>query len=71
MLSPSGKLAGTITGAYLDGPWDATVQDDGDTAALFVNNTLIGVDGHSTATVDRGDVVRSRWQQDRRLRCRR
>jgi hypothetical protein len=58
VLSPSGKLAGTIAGSYLDGPWDATVQDNGDTASLFVSNTLIGVSGNSAATVDKGDVVR-------------
>jgi hypothetical protein len=58
VLSPSGKLAGTIAGSYLDGPWDATVQDNGDTATLFVSNTLIGVNANSTTAVDRGDVVR-------------
>ncbi|MBC3840067.1 hypothetical protein GXW82_07305 [Streptacidiphilus sp. 4-A2] len=58
VLSPTGKLAGTIAGSYLDGPWDATVQDNGDTATLFVSNTLIGVSANSTATVDKGDVVR-------------
>jgi hypothetical protein len=58
VLSPTGKLAGTIAGSYLDGPWDATVQDDGDTATLFVSNTLIGVNANSSAAVDKGDVVR-------------
>ena len=60
VLSPTGKLAGTIAGSYLDGPWDAAVQDDGDTATLFVSNTLIGLNGGSSTTtpVDRGDVVR-------------
>jgi hypothetical protein len=59
-LSPDGKLAGAITGSYIDGPWDATVSDHGSTAALFVTNTLIGISAHSsdTADVDQGDVVR-------------
>jgi hypothetical protein len=60
VLSPEGKLAGTISGSYLDGPWDATVKDDGSTAQLFVANTLIGVSGGSSDTkdIDKGDVVR-------------
>ena len=58
VLSPTGKLAGTIAGSYLDGPWDATVQDNGDTATLFVSNTLVGVNANTASTVDQGDVVR-------------
>jgi hypothetical protein len=60
VLSPTGKLAGTIAGSYLDGPWDAAVQDNGDTATLFVSNTLIGINANSSTTtpVDQGDVVR-------------
>jgi hypothetical protein len=58
VLSPAGKLAGTIAGSYIDGPWDAAVADNGTTADLFVTNTLIGVNGKSTAEVDEGDVVR-------------
>jgi len=60
VLSPEGKLAGTISGSYIDGPWDATVKDDGSTAQLFVANTLIGLSGSSSDTlnVDKGDVVR-------------
>jgi hypothetical protein len=60
VLSPTGKLAGTIAGSYLDGPWDAAVQDNGDTATLFVSNTLIGLNADSSTTtpVDQGDVVR-------------
>jgi hypothetical protein len=60
VLSPEGKLAGTIAGSYIDGPWDAAVRDDGSTAQLFVANTLIGLSGSSgdAADVDHGDVVR-------------
>jgi hypothetical protein len=56
-LSPEGKLAGTISGAYLDGPWDETVSDNGTTATLFVANTMFGITPDSTQ-VDKGDVVR-------------
>jgi hypothetical protein len=60
VLSPEGKLAGTIAGSYLDGPWDETVKDNGSTAMLFVTNTLIGITPASsdTTTVDKGNVVR-------------
>jgi hypothetical protein len=60
VLSPEGKLVSTISGSYLDGPWDAAVKDDGSTAQLFVSNTLIGISGSSSDTtdVDKGDVVR-------------
>jgi hypothetical protein len=60
VLSPEGKLAGTIAGSYLDGPWDETVKDNGSTATLFVTNTLIGITASSSdaTTVDKGNVVR-------------
>jgi hypothetical protein len=58
VLSSTGRLAGTITGSYLDGPWDETVKDDGATATLFVTNTLFGIHGVGTTSTDRGDVVR-------------
>jgi len=60
VLSPEGKVVKTISGSYLDGPWDAAVKDDGSTAELFVANTLIGLSGSSSDSkdVDQGDVVR-------------
>ena len=58
VLSPSGRLAETIAEPYLDGPWDATVQDDGASATLFVSNTLVGLTSSSAGQVQRGDVVR-------------
>jgi hypothetical protein len=60
VLSAAGRLAGTISGPYLDGPWDAAVKDDGATATLFVTNTLFGITHTSpdTVLVHRGDVVR-------------
>jgi hypothetical protein len=65
VLSPAGKLAGTIAGSYLDGPWDATVQDHGAAATLFVTNTLNGITASSPASaqVDQGDVVRLSLRQ--------
>jgi sugar lactone lactonase YvrE len=58
VVSPEGKLAETLTGAYLDGPWDAAVKDDGDSATLFVANTLVGLAHSTTASAAQGNVVR-------------
>ena len=57
-LTPTGQVAGTMTGDYLNGPWDATVADNGDTATLFVTNTLNGVKDAGGNTVNQGNVVR-------------
>ena len=58
VLSPAGKVAETLSEPYLAGPWDAAVQDDGNTASLFVTNTLVGVTASTTGKVNQGDVVR-------------
>lgn len=57
-LSPTGQLGGTISGPYLNGPWDETVSDAGNSATLFVTNTLVGLSRTGTAQVDQGTVVR-------------
>jgi hypothetical protein len=58
VLSPTGQLANTISAPYLDGPWDATVRDNGNTATLFVTNTLVGLSKTTTAQANQGTVVR-------------
>ncbi len=58
VLSPQGKLTSTITGPYLNGPWDAALDDHGTSATLFVSNTLPGVVAAGTKQVNQGDVVR-------------
>lgn len=63
VVSPAGKLAETLTGSYLDGPWDAAVKDDGGTATLFVTNTLVGLAHSPTASAAQGDVVRLSLRQ--------
>ena len=63
VVSPEGKLAETLTGSYLDGPGDAAVKDNGDTATLFVANTLMGLAHSPTASASRGDVVRLSLKQ--------
>jgi hypothetical protein len=60
LISPDGRLAGTISGPYINGPWDAAVSDNGRTATLFVANTLVGISPASKDATEshRGDVVR-------------
>jgi hypothetical protein len=58
VLSPTGKVAETLSKPYLAGPWDAAVQDNGSTATLFVTNTLVGISPSTTGKVDQGNVVR-------------
>ncbi|MEZ0051859.1 hypothetical protein ABIA30_002871 [Mycobacterium sp. MAA66] len=62
-LNPMGQVAGTISGDYLNGPWDATVDDHGDTATLFVTNTLGGVKDAGGKLVNQGNVVRLNLSQ--------
>ncbi|NMO05212.1 hypothetical protein HH308_28740 [Gordonia sp. TBRC 11910] len=57
-VDPTGRVAGTLTGDYLTGPWDAVVDDRGDTATLFVTNTFAGVKAAGGNQVTKGDVVR-------------
>jgi hypothetical protein len=57
-LSPTGQVAGTISAPYLNGPWDAAVQDNGDTATLFVTNVLYGVKDAGNKVVNQGTVAR-------------
>jgi hypothetical protein len=58
VLDSSGTVRETITGHGIDGPWDATAVDHGDSAQLFVSNVLNGIVGGHPSTTMRGDVVR-------------
>lgn len=58
VLSPTGQVSATLTGPYLNGPWDAVVDDNGATATLFVTNTLFGVKTAGGAPVNQGTVAR-------------
>jgi hypothetical protein len=58
VLSATGQLVKTIAGSQIDGPWDATAKDDGNSAQLFVTNTLVGIKGNGLPGVSEGDVVR-------------
>ena len=58
VLDPWGHLREIWTGHGINGPWDATVADFGDHAAVFVTNVLNGTVAHSPNTVFRGTVLR-------------
>ena len=43
VVDRQGNLVNTLNdGAFLDSPWDLTINDDGDTAQVFVSNVLSG-----------------------------
>ena len=42
ILDKNGKKVFTISGSYVDGPWDMTIDDKGATADLYVSNALSG-----------------------------
>ena len=60
VLNSQGKVVETFADNHINGPWDMTVRDDGNQAALFVTNVL---NGNVAATpfnvvVNKGTVVR-------------
>jgi hypothetical protein len=57
-ISPAGQVGGTIATSYLNGPWDATLSDNGSSPVLFVTNTFDGVTQAGTAIVNKGSVDR-------------
>jgi hypothetical protein len=58
VLNSAGTPVKTIAGDPINGPWDMTALDSGDTATLFVTNVLNGTVAASPNTVDGGTVVR-------------
>ena len=58
ILNSMGEVVRTIFGAPINGPWDMTAADNGDTATLFVSNVLNGTVAASPNTVDQGTIVR-------------
>jgi hypothetical protein len=59
VLDSSGKIAGTITGPNINGPWgNMAVIDNGSTASLFVSNTGFDVGAPGQNVVDKANVVR-------------
>ena len=58
VLDRWGHVARTIHGGSINGPWDMTALDRGDSAVLFVSNVLNGTVAAGGSVVDRGTVVR-------------
>jgi hypothetical protein len=60
VLDPSGRVAGTISGPPIDGPWDMTSTSTGAQTTLLVTNVLGGTLAASPNVVHGGTVVRIR-----------
>ncbi len=58
VLNSQGHVVETFSGQLINGPWDMTARDDGDTAVLFVTNVLNGTVAGSPNVVNGGTVVR-------------
>ncbi|HTZ92795.1 MAG TPA: hypothetical protein VMB74_10400 [Streptosporangiaceae bacterium] len=58
VLNAWGKVAETISGRGINGPWDATVVITGHFAQLFVTNVLNGTRRANGKVVHRGTVLR-------------
>jgi hypothetical protein len=55
IVSPKGVLVATLTDStLLDGPWDLTVQANGNSALVFVSNVLSGTVTRLNISVNRG-----------------
>ena len=58
VLNSSGQVVQTISGPPINGPWDMTAIDHGDSATLFVTNVLNGTVASGETPIDEGTVVR-------------
>src|SRR5215475_407787 len=58
VISNTGRVAETIAGHGINGPWDMATVSAGSLAALFVSNVLNGTVAANGATVNRGTVER-------------
>lgn len=58
VLDSKGRVVTTFSGGDINGPWDMTAADFGDTAYLFVTNVLNGTVAANGSNVNQGTVVR-------------
>ncbi len=58
VLNSQGTPVETFSGGPINGPWDATAIDSGNSATLFVTNVLNGTVAANGAVVYRGTVAR-------------
>jgi DNA-binding beta-propeller fold protein YncE len=57
LINSNGKLINTIVSPMIQGPWDFTVQDDGNNVMVFVSNVLTGTVSRLDLNLDGGNVV--------------
>jgi hypothetical protein len=62
VLDSSGNVVDTISGGSLNGPWDMTATEDGNSVTLFVSNVLNGTVAADGGVVNDGTVSRLRLQ---------
>jgi hypothetical protein len=58
VLDARGKVVETLSGGFINGPWDMTALDMGGSAVLFVTNVLNGTVAAQGGVVAGGTVVR-------------
>jgi hypothetical protein len=58
IINSGGRVVQTLSGGVINGPWDMTALDQGDSALLFVTNVLNGTVAGNGRVVNRGTVVR-------------
>jgi hypothetical protein len=58
VLNNNGHVVETISGSQVNGPWDMTAVEKGNTVALFVTNVLNGTVAASPKVVNTATVVR-------------
>jgi hypothetical protein len=58
VLNSSGNVVETFFGSLINGPWDMTAADGGNSVALFVTNVLNGTVAAGGNVVNQGTVVR-------------
>jgi hypothetical protein len=57
LIDFNGRLVNTIVNALIQGPWDFTVQDEGNRVKVFVSNVLTGTVSRLDLVVDGGNVI--------------
>jgi hypothetical protein len=58
VLDSGGRVVQTLSGGAINGPWDMTALDQGESALLFVTNVLNGTVAAAGRVVNGGTVVR-------------
>ena len=57
LIDFNGHLVNTIANAMIQGPWDFSVRDDGNSVKVFVSNVLTGTVSRLDLVVDGGNVI--------------